>query len=154
MERLRSRLGLRGFEGVSSNGLSGGLALYWHESLYMDIKEINESWFDAYIRVSPNDPIWRVTPVYGEPRVENWHLVCGAIRQLHAQDDMSWLVAGDFNEAMWAFEHMSVTPRPPGQMLALRDTLETCGLIDLGFSGIPFTYDNKRSRRANVQARK
>jgi ABC-type lipopolysaccharide export system ATPase subunit len=28
MRRLRARLGLRGFAGIDSNGLSGGLALY------------------------------------------------------------------------------------------------------------------------------
>lgn len=45
------------------------------------------------------------------------------------------------------------TPRPPGQMLILRDALETYGLTDLGFAGHPFTYDNRRSGRANVQVR-
>jgi hypothetical protein len=33
MRRLRHRLGLKGFAGFSSDGLSGGLALYWHEQL-------------------------------------------------------------------------------------------------------------------------
>src|SRR4051812_21739162 len=31
--------------------------------------------------------------------------------------------------------------------------LEVCHLCDLGFTGIPFTYGNKRDGRANVQAR-
>jgi hypothetical protein len=30
MRRLRHRLGLKGFAGCSSDGLSGGLALFWH----------------------------------------------------------------------------------------------------------------------------
>ena len=33
MKRYKARLGLRGFERVSSNGNCGGLALYWHESI-------------------------------------------------------------------------------------------------------------------------
>lgn len=37
MYRLRNRIGLRGFEGVSSEGNSGGLALFWDESLYVDM---------------------------------------------------------------------------------------------------------------------
>jgi hypothetical protein len=38
-------------------------------------------------------------------------------------------------------------------MLAFRDMLETCELVDLGFSGLPFTYDNNRRGRGNVKAR-
>uniref|UniRef100_A0A453HUU9 Endonuclease/exonuclease/phosphatase domain-containing protein n=1 Tax=Aegilops tauschii subsp. strangulata TaxID=200361 RepID=A0A453HUU9_AEGTS len=38
-------------------------------------------------------------------------------------------------------------------MVAFRDALEVCGLVDLGFVGVPFTYDNKRSRASNVKVR-
>ena len=38
-------------------------------------------------------------------------------------------------------------------MLAFRDTLEVCELVDLGFSGVPFTYDNKHSSNGNVRGR-
>ena len=65
----------------------------------------------------------------------------------------NWLVVGDFNEAMWDFEHLSATPRGESQMVAFRDTLEICGLVDLGFVGLQFTYDNKRAGFANVQVR-
>ncbi len=40
ISKLRRRLGLSGFVGISSEGMSGGLALFWHESVYVDIKEI------------------------------------------------------------------------------------------------------------------
>ena len=42
MKRYRARLGLSGFDACDSVGRSGGLALYWHESLSLDVKEINE----------------------------------------------------------------------------------------------------------------
>lgn len=37
MERLRRRIGLKGCLAVSSNGMSGGLALFWHESLEVEL---------------------------------------------------------------------------------------------------------------------
>ena len=73
MRRYRSRLGLKGFAGFSSDGLSGGLALFWHESIIVDVQCVNERLIDAYVRESPNAPQWRLTCVYGEPRVENRH---------------------------------------------------------------------------------
>ena len=36
-------------------------------------------------------------------------------------------------------------------MISFRDTLEVCVLVDLGFSGVPFTCDNKRSGTNNVR---
>jgi hypothetical protein len=38
-------------------------------------------------------------------------------------------------------------------MSAFRDAVLLCELKDLGFSGLPFTYDNGRSGRANVKVR-
>jgi hypothetical protein len=38
-------------------------------------------------------------------------------------------------------------------MVAFRDCLQVCELTDLGFSGLPYTYDNKRSGAQNVRVR-
>jgi hypothetical protein len=56
MRRLRHRLGLGGFAGVSSNGLSGGLALFWHDQVSVEVQEINERYIDAYVCDSPTAP--------------------------------------------------------------------------------------------------
>ena len=153
MSRYRARLGLRGFDASDSVGLSGGLALYWHESLSLDVKEINERYIDAYVTGTAGEPPWRLTCVYGEPRTEDRHRMWSLLRDLHQKANMPWVVVGDFNEAMWSFEHFSDTPRSAGQMLDFRDVLEVCGLGDLGFAGLPYTFDNRRGGRANVKVR-
>jgi hypothetical protein len=153
MRCLRTRFGLRGFDGIDSEGMSGGLALYWHESLNIEVIEVTARYIDALVRNSVDLPQWRFTCVYGEPRVEQRHLMWSSLSDLHLRHDLPWLVFGDFNECMWSFEHFSSTPRAEPQMAAFRDVLELCGLVDLGFSGVPFTYDNKRSGAANVKVR-
>jgi hypothetical protein len=70
MKRLRNRFGLQGFVGLDSEEMSGGLALYWHESLLIDVEEVNNRFIDVLVRTSINDPQWRLTCVYGEPRVD------------------------------------------------------------------------------------
>jgi len=64
-----------------------------------------------------------------------------------------WLVMGDFNEALWQFEHFSATKRGERQMEDFREMLEDCDLHDLGFSGLPWTSDNKRGSQRNVKVR-
>ena len=63
---------------VSSDGLSGGLALFWCESLRVEIQSANERFIDAYVRISEHDPLSRLPCVYGEPRFEN-RPACGRI---------------------------------------------------------------------------
>lgn len=138
---------------MDSGGLSVGLALYWHESCTVDILDKDDRYIDVAVKISDSNEQWRLTCVYGEPRVENRHLMWTKLQNLSTVSDLLWLVIGDFNEAMWDFEHFSVTPRPEGQMVAFRDALEICGLVDLGFSGVPHTYDNLRGGNANVKVR-
>jgi hypothetical protein len=59
--------------GLDSDGPSGGLALLWNENLVVDVLEVKERFIDVHIRLSPEDPLWRLTYVYGEPRTENQH---------------------------------------------------------------------------------
>jgi hypothetical protein len=75
------------------------------------------------------------------------------LRNLKIMSNLPWLVVGDFNEALWQEEHLSYTARSVSQMDAFREVLFDCNLTDLGFSGVPYTYDNKRSGRPNVRVR-
>lgn len=65
----------------------------------------------------------------------------------------SRMVIGDFNEAMWQHEHFSQHPRPERQMMDYREVLSHCDLHDLGFSGLPWTYNNNQSGNNNVGVR-
>ena len=108
---------------------------------------------DVHVRESGTSPRFRITFVYGEPRTEDRHLMWELIRRLHGASLEPWLLIGDFNEAMRGYEHFSACQRPERQMAAFRDVLADCGLLDLGFVGLPFTYDNGRDGNANVKVR-
>lgn len=73
MRKYRARFGLKGFHGMDNNGNSGGLALYWHESVKVEVVFSNQRCIDAQIRLGPEKIVWRLTCVYGEPRVEDKH---------------------------------------------------------------------------------
>jgi hypothetical protein len=96
--------------------------------------------------------LWnRITFVYGEPCVQSRHLMWETSRRLKGMSDLPWLVLGDFNETMWGYEHFSDTPRPQCQMEEFRDTLFVCDLHNIGFCGLPYTWDNGRFGNANVK---
>jgi hypothetical protein len=107
----------------------------------VDVKEETERFIDVHIRVAPAEPLWHATFVYGEPRTENRHRMWSALCALKASSMLPWFVDSDFNEALWQHEHLSICPRPKNQMIAFHDTLMVCELKDIGFKGIPFTYE-------------
>jgi hypothetical protein len=151
MRRLRHRLGLGGFNGFSSDGLSGGLALFWHDQIIVEVQKVSKRYIDVYVRESLSVLQWRLTCVYGESRVENRHRMWDKIRNLKSTSNLPWLVVGDFSEALWQKEHLSNTPPSVNQMDALRKVLYECDLRDLGFSDVP--YDSRGTGRANVRVR-
>jgi hypothetical protein len=75
------------------------------------------------------------------------------LRRIKREVNEPWLMLGDFNEAMWQHEHFSATKRNERQMENFRETLSDCNLHDLGYSGLPWTYNNKQSGRQNVRVR-
>ena len=60
---------------------------------------------------------------------------------------------GDFNEAMWQEEHFSNSARSERLMLDFHEFLSFSDLHDIGFVGIPWTFDNKQKGERNVKVR-
>jgi hypothetical protein len=79
VSNLRWTIGLRNCLSVDSVGLSGGLALFWDESINVTLLSQGERYIDVTIKDEPNAAPWRATFVYGEPRVdkrkEMWDLL-------------------------------------------------------------------------------
>jgi hypothetical protein len=139
---LRRKLGFLNGEAVSSDGLSGGLALLWRGDVTVAVQSMSKSHIDAVLSC-PNVGVqqWRLTGFYSEARRElrrnSWYLLCF----LHAQLDIPCL--GDFNEVLDGSEHFGANERDRWQMEAFQQAAEDCRFVDLGFSGLPYTWDNR-----------
>jgi hypothetical protein len=105
VKNLRWRLGLKGCLAVDSKGKRGGLALFWDENIQVDLLEIDDRYIDVSIREYATSNPWRATFSYGEPRVEDRHHMREILQRLKSRSSDPWVVVGDFNEAMWQFEH-------------------------------------------------
>jgi hypothetical protein len=45
-----------------------GLALFWHESVFMDIKDTEPRYIDAHGRLRTGGPLFHVAFMYGDPK--------------------------------------------------------------------------------------
>jgi hypothetical protein len=139
-------LGFSGSFAVSSVGQSGGLALFWLPQFTVSLKGFNSHFIDVVVS-SEKATAWRATFVYGEPRRDQRHEFWDLLRRLRSEREGPWICCGDFNEALSQDEHIGVRDRSEAHMSLFRECLDDCGLVDLGFSGPKFTWNNRQSAR-------
>jgi exonuclease III len=153
MEKLRKRFGLKYYFAVQSDNKGGGIALFWDESLDVVLQSFSHRHIDALIKENSQAMAWRASFVYGGARSEHRHKTWDLLSHIRFVVNEPWMVIDDLNEAMWQFEHFSQTKRNERQMELFRDVVDSCGLHDLSFIGLPWTYDNRRKGDRNVKVR-
>jgi hypothetical protein len=153
VSNLKSRLAMDNSFLVDGKGKGGGLALYWDNSIKLNIVSYGMHHINMLIWDGDHHTSWHVTFVYGEQRVQDRHNMWKLLERLKPCSSTPWLVIGDFNEVMWNFEHFSSRRRPARQMQDFQEVLPHCDLHDLGYTWLPWTFDNKQPRDRNVSVR-
>jgi hypothetical protein len=154
VESLRIYLGFQGCYAVASDGLSGGIGLFWTANVSVDIKNHSSCHIDAMVRRNDHSGFeWRFTGFYGAPKVEDRRHSWRFLQTLFAIEHSAWMCVGDLIETLYASEHFSRAARPEWQMRAFREVVEHCSFHDFGWSGVEYTWDNGQMGASNVKAR-
>ena len=152
VDGLQRQLGFTNGFGVGSFGRGGGLALLWTQDIDVQVESYDKLHIDAEVREpSTQGATWRFTGFYGESRRELRHRSWELMKFLRTRNTLPWLCAGDFNEILDATEQFGGLVRPESQMDGFQDVVEVCGFADLGFSGLPWTWDNRQDGDRNVK---
>ena len=124
-------------------GRRGGLAMLWKDEVDLNIQTYNQNNIDALILTKQNMS-WRITGFYGKLdehlRNETWDL----LKHLSTRTSTPCLCIGDYNQILSAEEKDGWLPKPMHLMQEFRSTLLHCGLINLGYTGNIFTWENGR----------
>lgn len=153
-QELRWRLGYPNAFGVSCSGLSGDLVMMWKNEISLDIKSFSKYHIDGWVSASSSVPeTWRFTGFYGDPecgcRKESWRMLWF----LRNENALPWLCAGDFNEVLYDHEQFRGNDRGEWMMEGFCEVFSYARFADLGFSGLPYTWDNRWEGRNNVKVR-
>lgn len=97
VQSMKLRLGLRRCFIVDGCGKGGGLALFWDESINVDLKSYNMRHIDSVITEN-NGEQWRATLVYGEPKAQDRHMMWTLLRRIKCNSHLPWMMIGDFGE--------------------------------------------------------
>jgi len=62
----------------------------------------------------------------------------------YANMEQSWCIIGDFNVITFIEEKMGGLPYNINKSFEFIEVIEACGLTDLEYTGLPFTWCNQR----------
>ncbi|CAL1370678.1 unnamed protein product [Linum trigynum] len=120
-------------------GFSGGIWLLWNSSCNT-VEEKDRSFQHLHVSVEQGTTKWMSTAVYGNPALIQRRGLWNSLRDIAEDISDPWLVAGDFNSILYASEKSGGAPFDASRVRDFQDCVLDAGLIDLGFSGPPFTW--------------
>jgi len=134
VEGLKSTLGYDNAFAVSSSGRSGGLGIFWNNTIKVEILPYSQHHIDVSVTEPMGDP-WRFTCVYGEAQTSERFKTWNMLKHIKSSNALPWVCIGDFNEVLHQLEHEGVQEQSYGQIQGFREMVDVCGLYDLGFEG-------------------
>ncbi|KAL5558507.1 hypothetical protein UlMin_034718 [Ulmus minor] len=103
MKRWRIKLGYTGMLIWEKEGRSGGLCLFWSDTVSVQLLSGSKGHIDVLV-TSHNYTCWRFTGLYGSPdtslRNQFWNL----LKRLADSSSLPWLCGGDLNEILFSHE--------------------------------------------------
>lgn len=97
------------------------------QKLTMDIdlrvSSMNSHYIDSTVH-GENDSRWRLTGIYGWPESNQKHQTWDLIRSLGSDNNIPWLLGGDFNEVLRETEKRGGLPCDFNNLCAFRDCLD------------------------------
>ncbi|KAJ4822368.1 hypothetical protein Tsubulata_014296 [Turnera subulata] len=141
------RLGYDGGFFVDPVGFSGGIWVFW-QTQALSIQVLCHSRQYIHMRVQPTiGPIWLFTAVYASPRASLRDSLWRDLHSLAGAMVDPWLLVGDFNVIVDSSERRGISISRSLVCKKFIDLIDQCHLLDLGFSGTPFTWARGRVRK-------
>lgn len=127
---------------VPPEGLSGGLALSWKDTVQIEILFSSANVIDTKIEF--NGKTFFVSYIYGAPNREDRPKFWESLSEIGAQRSAPWLLTGDFNDLLDNSEKVGGPLRWEGSFLSFRNFVSLNGLWDLQFSGNSLSWRGTR----------
>ncbi|XP_023912416.1 uncharacterized protein LOC112024003 [Quercus suber] len=135
-------------------GFAGGIWLLWRTDLVnVDVLATTEQEIHAIIRVRAQTCHWLISAIYANPRFAKRCILWNNIKLLAVMHDLPWALMGDFNEVLSEEEKYGGNPVCQRRVRAIKECMDVCHMMDLGFSGPKFTWTNKREVGDLIQCR-
>lgn len=134
---------------ISAEGYAGGMWLLWNSNqITLSQQRMSNRMVHAMISFNHAAQPFMLSAVYNYPQPHLQNQVWDELLQFSSNVTANWLVVGDFNCILNLNEKKGGGKIRLKKILGFRDCIAKCGLIDLGYAGHPFTWNNRRYGKA------
>lgn len=96
------------------------------------------------MKVCSNNITWLLSSIYASPHIVERKILWSNLSLVAQLHNMPWLLLGDFNEVLTGEDKFGGKSINLNKALDFKDCLDSCNLLDLGFSGPKYTWSNHR----------
>ncbi|GLT45839.1 hypothetical protein SLA2020_196420 [Shorea laevis] len=150
---ILNRLGFYLLSQVAPSGSKGGLLLAWRTGIDFDCFVLNTNYISIRCFSNPANTPWILSCVYGpsdrRDRPDFWN----AFDAGGSNPEVLWLCIGDFNHILDQSEKIGGRPYASSSTCPFRSFINHFGMVDLGFTGNPFTWANNRQGHGSIKER-
>ena len=121
----------------------------------MDIVELSSIKQEIHVVVTPiysNNP-WLLSAIYASPRYAERRLLWENLESVSDLHSLSWVIASDFNEVLMGEDKFGGRPVNIHKALQFQEYLNSCRMIDIGYSGSRYTWSNNRPMTGLIHER-
>lgn len=138
---------------VSPVGSSGGLALLWKDSVFVEVLTHSKNFVDSVVTFTSKGIQCNITWLYGTPhnneKVSFWY----SMLHRFSSRNSPWLCLRDFNEILTVNEKWGGAPPLQWRMNLFQNVLSQTELRDLHFQGPMFTWFSMRQHQIYIKER-
>lgn len=138
---------------ANPEGLSGGLALWWANTVDVEILFSSKNIIHTAVHSSAIPVPKFITFVYGPPKEQDRRKIWSQIVDISKYVSGEWLCVSDYNDFTCQTEKWGGKPRAMRKILNFQKFISDCCPLDLGFNGSQFTWCKKRIHRAHIKER-
>ncbi|XP_021855317.1 uncharacterized protein [Spinacia oleracea] len=142
--QVRTQLGFHEFRVVPATSMRGGIWLFWKKDIDLVNYATGDFNFHALFHFKNVKKDALITGMHAPSSAAQRHHVWNTMQSNLPPPSTSWLMVGDLNEVTSQSEKSGGRNFRPSQCRDFTNFTDEAGLVDLGYSGNPFTWDNMR----------
>ena len=144
-KEITDRLPFDGAIHTNTIGYAGGLWLLWNSDK-VDIIELanTEQEIHVEVKVRSSNLSWIFSAIYASPRSEERCVLWDNLIKVADLHNKPWIMAGDFSEPLTDEDKFGGRGVNVNRSLLFKECLDSCNMVDMGFSCPRYTWTNKR----------